>query len=79
MSIDKLLNALKAVICLDERHPTYEKTIISKIRFLKHWHSLTEEQRRSAIPDERIFKTAVQEIESLNLNDEASLRELLEK
>ena len=79
MSIDKLLNALKAVICLDERHPTFEKTIISKIRFLKHWHSLTEEQRRSAIPDERIFKTAVQEIESLNLNDEASLRGLLVK
>lgn len=54
--LDKVLLALKSLIALTERHPTYEKTLPSRIRFAQHWTGLTEDQRKAAIPDERLYK-----------------------
>ncbi|CDW89756.1 n-alpha-acetyltransferase auxiliary subunit-like [Stylonychia lemnae] len=76
---NKLLEALKAVIALTERHPTYEKTLSSRIRFSQHWNSLTEEQRKQAIPDEKLLKVASQEFEALGASDEQSLKNLSEE
>jgi hypothetical protein len=57
--------ALKSLTVLTERHPNYQKTVPSKIKLLHHWLKLSEEQRKAAIPDERLYKIAVQQIESL--------------
>lgn len=36
-----------------------------KIRFFTHWIGMSEEQRKAAIPDERIYQSVVQEIEKI--------------
>jgi len=54
--LDKLLLALKSLLALVERHPTYEKTLSSRIKFAQHWAKLSEEQKKAAIPDERLYK-----------------------
>lgn len=59
VGIDKLLLALKSLLCLIEKHPNYEKTLGAKIKFMKHWQGLSEEERKKAIPDERLLRVAL--------------------
>jgi hypothetical protein len=70
---------LKAVICLNERHPNYPKTFSAKIKFARHWLSLSTEDVKKAIPDERLLKNALEEFDSLGLKDEATLSTLSEE
>lgn len=51
--------ALTSVQTLVERHPTFEKTVPMKLRFLTHWYKLTEEEKKQAIPNEKERETAV--------------------
>ena len=63
--LDKLLLALKSLICLSERHPSSPKLIPAKVRFFLSWLGLTEEERKKAIPDERLYKKACEEVSAL--------------
>jgi hypothetical protein len=63
--LDKIFLALKSLICLNENHAANPKTEVAKARFFKHWLDLSEEQRKKAIPDERLYKSALSEIASL--------------
>jgi hypothetical protein len=76
--IDKLLLALKSLLCLVEKHPNYEKTLSAKIQFLRHWQGLSDEERKKAIPDERLLRVALQEVSFLNINTEGDLRALVD-
>lgn len=53
------------MICLSERHSSSPKLIPAKVRFFQRWLSLTEDERRKAIPDERLYKKACEEVGSL--------------
>lgn len=66
--------ALKSLLCLVERHPTYHKTIPSKVKFFSHWLQLTEAQRLNEIKDERLYQVVVDEVK--NLGCPASLKDL---
>jgi hypothetical protein len=63
---------------LVEKHPNYAKTISAKINFSRYWQSLTEEQRKKAIPDERLLRVAIQEISFLDISSEDKLKALVE-
>ena len=65
LSVDKLLLALKSLICLVERHPESPKIVAAKVRFFKHLLSLSEEERKKAIPDERLYSVALSEVAAL--------------
>jgi hypothetical protein len=58
---------------LIERYPTYEKTLISRIRFAQYWSSLSEDQKKAAIADENMRKQAEKEAESVSLNSKDKL------
>ena len=45
---------------------------------LRHWQGLSEEQRKKAIPDERLLRVALQEISFLNINNEGDLKTLVD-
>jgi len=59
--------AVKSLICLVERHPTYEKTHSSKMRFFDYWLKLDETKRQEYIGDERLSPIILSEITSLGL------------
>ncbi len=53
------------MVTLSERHSESPKYPAAKLRFLKHWDSLTEEQRFKEFKDERLYKVACQEVAAL--------------
>jgi FKBP-type peptidyl-prolyl cis-trans isomerase len=52
---------------LQERHPESPKLLPAKVRFFKHWLSLTEEQRAKEFGDERLYQVSLQELKSIGL------------
>lgn len=64
-SLDKLLLALKSLVTLVEHHPTYEKTITSKIKFFRQWMTMTEADKKAAIKDEKLYNVTVDEVKKL--------------
>ena len=67
--LDKLALALKSLICLHERHPESPKLLSAKVRFFKHWLSLTEEQRTKDFGDEKLYQVSLQELKSIGIPD----------
>ena len=59
--------ALKALICLSERHADSAKLVPAKVRFFKHWLSLSEEQRAKEFGDDRLYQASLLEIKALGL------------
>jgi len=52
---EKLSLAFKCLQILIEKHPNYEKTLVSRIKFAQHWTTLTDEQRKKGINDENLL------------------------
>ena len=67
ISLDKLLLALKSLVCLVERHTetSLQKVLAAKAAFFKHWLSLSEEQKLAAFKDQRLYQNACKEISAL--------------
>lgn len=64
--IDKLLLALRSLVCLVDRHSaTSAKVPVAKARFFLHWLAQSEEQRKAALKDERIYAETVKEVAAL--------------
>ena len=69
---------------MNERHPDSAKLVPSKVRFFKHWFSLTEEQRAKEFGDDRLYQASVQEVKTLGLPTkveevEGAIKELKER
>jgi hypothetical protein len=43
---------------------------------LKHWQSLSDEDKKKAIPDERLLRVAIQEISFLNIETDNDIKAL---
>jgi FKBP-type peptidyl-prolyl cis-trans isomerase len=52
---------------LQERHLESPKLLPAKVRFFKHWLSLTEEQLAKEFGDERLYQVSLQELKSIGL------------
>lgn len=53
-------------MCLVERHSaTSAKVPVAKARFFLHWLEQSEEQRKAALKDERIYAETVKEVAAL--------------
>ena len=52
---------------MHERHPDSPKLLPSKVCFLQHWLSLTEEQKVKYFGDDRLYQVSLQELKSLGL------------
>jgi hypothetical protein len=52
---------------LNERHPASPKLLPAKVRFFKHWLSLSEEQCAKDFGDDRLYQVSLQELKSLGL------------
>ncbi len=52
---------------MHERHPDSPKLLPSKVCFLQHWLSLTEEQIVKGFGDDRLYQVSLQELKSLGL------------
>lgn len=61
--------ALKSLICLHERHGDSPKYLPAKLRFFKHWNSLTEEQRAKEFGDDRLYQSSIQELKTIGISD----------
>ena len=77
LSLDKLPLALKSLICLHERHGDSPKYLPAKLRFFKHWNSLTEEQRAKEFGDDRLYQSSIQELKAIGITD--NLDKLIEE
>lgn len=69
--------ALKSLICLVEKHPSYAKTHSMKIRFFDHWIRLDESKRQEVVGDARLLPIIRAEIEALGCPKDAKTLEAL--